>query len=76
MEFQSLNFEVPKTLNSLIKVIGVGGGGSNAVNYMFNQGIRGVDFIICNTDAQALESSAVPHKVQLGFVVCGNYVLM
>lgn len=66
MEFQSLNFEVPKTLNSLIKVIGVGGGGSNAVNYMFNQGIRGVDFIICNTDAQALESSAVPHKVQLG----------
>jgi len=57
---------VPKTLNSLIKVIGVGGGGSNAVNYMFNQGIRGVDFIICNTDAQALESSAVPHKVQLG----------
>jgi len=66
MEFQSLNFEVPKSLNSLIKVIGVGGGGSNAVNYMFNQGIRGVDFIVCNTDAQALESSVVPHKVQLG----------
>ena len=66
MEFQSFNFEEPQTLNSLIKVIGVGGGGSNAVNYMFSQGIRGVDFVVCNTDAQALEYSAVPYKVQLG----------
>ncbi|MBM3428709.1 MAG: cell division protein FtsZ [Bacteroidetes bacterium] len=66
MEFQSLNFDLPKECNSLIKVIGVGGGGSNAVNYMFSQGIKGVDFIVCNTDAQALDYSAVPHKIQLG----------
>lgn len=66
MEFQSLNFDLPKECNSLIKVIGVGGGGSNAVNYMYNQGIKGVDFIVCNTDAQALDYSAVPHKIQLG----------
>jgi cell division protein FtsZ len=66
MEFQSLNFEVTNSLSSLIKVIGVGGGGSNAVNYMYNQGIRGVDFIVCNTDAQALDFSVVPNKVQLG----------
>ena len=50
----------------MIKVIGVGGGGSNAVNYMYDQGIKGVDFIICNTDAQALDNSPVPIKVQLG----------
>ncbi|MEY4329351.1 MAG: hypothetical protein RL609_99 [Bacteroidota bacterium] len=66
MEFQSLNFDLPKECNSLIKVIGVGGGGSNAVNYMYSQGIKGVDFIVCNTDAQALDYSAVPHKIQLG----------
>ena len=66
MEFQSLNFDLPKECNSLIKVIGVGGGGSNAVNYMYNQGIKGVDFIVCNTDAQALDYSAVPYKIQLG----------
>lgn len=66
MEFQSLNFNLPKECNSLIKVIGVGGGGSNAVNYMYSQGIKGVDFIVCNTDAQALDYSAVPHKIQLG----------
>jgi cell division protein FtsZ len=66
MEFQSLNFDLQPECNSLIKVIGVGGGGSNAVNYMYNQGIKGVDFIICNTDAQALEVSPVPHKIQLG----------
>jgi cell division protein FtsZ len=66
MEFQSLNFEVNNSLSSLIKVIGVGGGGSNAVNYMYNQGIRGVDFIVCNTDSQALDFSVVPNKVQLG----------
>ncbi|MEY2938293.1 MAG: cell division protein FtsZ [Bacteroidota bacterium] len=66
MEFQSLNFDLPKECNSLIKVIGVGGGGSNAVNYMYSQGIKGVDFIVCNTDAQALDYSIVPHKIQLG----------
>ena len=66
MEFQSLNFDIQPECNSLIKVIGVGGGGSNAVNYMYNQGINGVDFIICNTDAQAIEVSPVPHKIQLG----------
>jgi cell division protein FtsZ len=52
--------------SSVIKVIGVGGGGSNAVNYMYEQGIRGVDFVVCNTDAQALNNSPVPLKVQLG----------
>ncbi len=59
-------FDLPKEQSSIIKVIGVGGGGSNAVNYMFSQGIRGVNFVICNTDAQALESSLVPNKIQLG----------
>lgn len=57
---------VPKDHPSIIKVIGVGGGGSNAVNHMYKLGIRGVDFIVCNTDAQALEISPVPHKIQLG----------
>ena len=61
-----LKFELPKNQSSIIKVIGVGGGGSNAVTHMFNQGIVGVDFIICNTDAQAMESSPVPTKIQLG----------
>ncbi|NVO02794.1 MAG: cell division protein FtsZ [Bacteroidetes bacterium] len=61
-----MKFDLPKNQSSIIKVIGVGGGGSNAVNYMFNQGIDGVDFIICNTDAQALEMSPVPIKIQLG----------
>jgi len=55
-----------KDKSSIIKVIGVGGGGGNAVNHMYRQGITGVDFIICNTDAQALESSPIPNKVQLG----------
>lgn len=59
-------FDFPKEQSSIIKVIGVGGGGSNAVNYMFAQGIRGVSFIICNTDAQAMELSPVPCKIQLG----------
>jgi len=59
-------FDIPKNQSSIIKVIGVGGGGSNAVNHMFNQGIKGVDFIVCNTDLQALEYSPVPTKVQLG----------
>lgn len=61
-----MQFELPKDESSIIKVIGVGGGGSNAVNHMFRLGIKGVDFIICNTDKQALEKSPVPHKVQLG----------
>jgi cell division protein FtsZ len=61
-----LKFDLPKNQSSIIKVIGVGGGGSNAVTHMFNQGIRGVDFMICNTDAQALETSTVPLKIQLG----------
>jgi cell division protein FtsZ len=59
-------FDLPKETSSIIKVIGVGGGGSNAVNHMFTQNIRGVDFVICNTDAQALENSPVPNKIQLG----------
>ncbi len=62
----SLEFDLPKGNNSIIKVIGVGGGGSNAVNHMYNQGIVGVDFIVCNTDRQALDISPVPFKIQLG----------
>jgi cell division protein FtsZ len=61
-----MQFELPQEENSIIKVIGVGGGGSNAVNHMFRLGIKGVDFIICNTDKQALDKSPVPNKVQLG----------
>ena len=61
-----MEFALPKSSNNPIKVIGVGGGGSNAVNTMFKQGIKGVDFIVCNTDAQALDVSSVPLKVQLG----------
>lgn len=61
-----MEFEMLKDKSSIIKVIGVGGGGGNAVNHMYRQGITGVDFIICNTDAQALESSPIPNKVQLG----------
>lgn len=59
-------FDLPKQQSSIIKVIGVGGGGTNAVNYMFSQGIEGVDFIICNTDQQSLASSKVPNRIQLG----------
>ena len=61
-----MQFELPQEESSIIKVIGVGGGGSNAVNHMFRLGIKGVDFIICNTDKQALSKSPVPHKIQLG----------
>jgi len=61
-----MEFDMPKDVSSIIKVIGVGGGGSNAVNYMYNLGIKGVDFIVCNTDKQALDVSPVPFKVQLG----------
>ena len=65
-EFGSISFDLPKNQSNVIKVIGVGGGGSNAINHMFKQGIKGVDFIVCNTDSQALENSAVPNKIQLG----------
>ncbi len=61
-----IHFDLPKDKSSIIKVIGVGGGGSNAVNYMFSQSIDGVNFIICNTDAQAISQSSVPNKIQLG----------
>lgn len=61
-----IHFEIPKNQSSIIKVIGVGGGGGNAVNYMYNLGIDGVDFIVCNTDSQALAQSPVPNKIQLG----------
>ena len=66
MDLNPLDFDLPKHRSSAIKVVGVGGGGSNAVNYMKNQGIRGVDFIVCNTDAQALTHSPVETKIQLG----------
>lgn len=65
-EFDSISFDLPKNQSNVIKVIGVGGGGSNAINHMFQAGINGVDFVICNTDAQALDNSPVPNKIQLG----------
>ncbi|GEM58345.1 cell division protein FtsZ [Flavobacterium columnare NBRC 100251 = ATCC 23463] len=64
--FGSISFDLPKTQTNVIKVIGVGGGGSNAINHMYKQGIKGVDFIVCNTDSQALQNSNVPHRIQLG----------
>jgi cell division protein FtsZ len=65
-EFDNILFDMPKSQSNTIKVIGVGGGGSNAVNHMFQQDIKGVDFVICNTDAQALDSCSIPNKIQLG----------
>jgi len=65
-EFENIAFDLPKNQSNVIKVIGVGGGGSNAINHMFQQGIKGVDFYVCNTDAQALQNSGVPNKIQLG----------
>ncbi len=65
-DFGSISFDLPKNQSNVIKVIGVGGGGSNAINHMFKQGIKGVDFIVCNTDSQALQNSPVPNKIQLG----------
>ena len=62
----SLTFDLPKNRSNVIKVLGVGGGGSNAIDYMYEQGITGVDFAVCNTDAQALDNSPVPTKIQLG----------
>ncbi|MGB2555038.1 MAG: cell division protein FtsZ, partial [Flavobacteriaceae bacterium] len=64
--FSNLNFDLPKHESNVIKVIGVGGGGGNAINHMFREGINGVDFVLCNTDRQALENSPVPYKIQLG----------
>ncbi len=61
-----IHFDLPKEKSSILKVIGVGGGGGNAVNYMFSQQIEGVNFIICNTDAQALSNSGIPNRIQLG----------
>ena len=66
MAKEMMNFNLPKEESSIIKVIGVGGGGSNAVNHMYKQGIRGVDFVVCNTDQQALDMSPVPKKIALG----------
>ncbi|SFR32340.1 cell division protein FtsZ [Robiginitalea myxolifaciens] len=66
MEMENITFDLPKNQSNVIKVVGVGGGGSNAINHMFQAGIIGVDFVICNTDAQALQNSAVPNKIQLG----------
>jgi cell division protein FtsZ len=66
MAFSSYKFDLPTHNKSIIKVIGVGGGGSNAVNHMYSQGIKDVEFVVCNTDSQALKSSPVPHKLQIG----------
>ena len=66
MEEDLIKFEIPEERSSIIKVIGVGGGGGNAVNYMFNKGIQDVNFVVCNTDQQALNNSPVPVKIQLG----------
>ena len=65
-EIESIAFDLPKNQSNVIKVIGVGGGGSNAINHMFQAGINGVDFVVCNTDSQALDNSPVPYKIQLG----------
>lgn len=61
-DFGSISFDLPKNQSNVIKVIGIGGGASNAINHMFKQGIKGVDFIVCNTDSQALQNSAVPKQ--------------
>ena len=66
MSEHAYKFDLPSHHKSIIKVIGVGGGGSNAVNHMFNQGIKDVEFIVCNTDSQALKASVVPGKLQIG----------
>jgi len=66
MKDEMLAFDAPKDKSSIIKVLGVGGGGSNAITHMYKQGIKGVDFIICNTDSQAMDMSPIPNKIQLG----------
>ncbi|MCS6969250.1 MAG: cell division protein FtsZ [Cytophagales bacterium] len=72
MKERRYEFDIPTNTDSIIKVIGVGGGGSNAVNHMYRQGIRGVDFYVCNTDVQALQLSPVPNKIQLGANLTGG----
>jgi len=72
MTDNSYKFEIPPHHKSIIKVIGVGGGGSNAVNHMYNQGIQDVEFFVCNTDAQALEASPIPNKFQVGVNLTGG----
>ena len=67
-----IDFNLPKNKSSVIKVIGIGGGGGNAINYMYKNGIAGVDFVICNTDTQALEASDIPVKIQLGESLTGG----
>ena len=67
-----MKFDLPTKKSSIIKVIGVGGGGGNAVTHMFREGITNVDFVICNTDAQALNSSPVPVKIHLGPTITGG----
>jgi len=66
MTEELVNFQFPQKASSIIKVVGVGGGGCNAVSHMYEEGIKGVDYLICNTDSQALEASPVPIKIQLG----------
>ncbi len=66
IDLTNISFDLPKNQSNVIKVIGVGGGGSNAINHMFSKGIKGVDFVVCNTDSQALHNSPVPTKIQLG----------
>ena len=66
IDIDNFSFDLPKNKSNVMKVMGVGGGGSNAVNHMFQQGITGVDFVVCNTDSQALDKSPVPNKIQLG----------
>ncbi len=65
-EFNSIAFDLPKNKSNVIKVIGVGGGGSNAIKHMYQQGIKGVDFVICNTVTQVLDNRHVPTKIKLG----------
>ena len=72
MENSSYEFHLPAAENSIIKVIGVGGGGSNAVSHMYQQGIKDVSFVVCNTDRQALMSSPVPNRLQIGAQLTGG----
>ncbi len=72
MEENTYTFDMPSHHKSIIKVVGVGGGGSNAVNHMYNSGIRDVEFVVCNTDSQALQSSPVANKLQIGIDLTGG----
>ena len=70
---ENYQFNFPKNNSNYIKVIGVGGGGCNAVNFMYNEGIKGVDYVVCNTDAQALEYSPISNRIQLGVTLTKWY---